>query len=209
MMRHAEWPWRIGKANWETESRAVRLAGLILLGAAELFAQARPSAPARINEHATAPEREIVVSIPDHKLALIENGRVVKVYPVAVGRRATPSPTGTFFIADRVKNPTYYHPGVVIPPGRNNPVGTRWMGLSKPGYGIHGTDDPRSIGHAASHGCIRMHDRDAEDLFARVRVGDVVKIYGHTDAVTLALFHDGEPAMPVLTAANYSTAGAQ
>ena len=195
------------KAWREAEIRVGRLAGILLLGAAELAAQTRPPSPARVKEHRVATERKIVVSIPDRKLALIENGIVVKVYRVAVGRRATPSPTGMFFIADRVKNPTYYRPGVVIPPGKWNPVGTRWMGLSIAGYGIHGTDEPRSIGHRASHGCIRMLDRDAQDLYARVRVGDEVLLHAHADAVTRALFHPAATSARVLSARAYVGAG--
>ncbi len=194
--------------NHKTGARAIQLAGLILLAAAGLAAQPRPATAARIDQDSAVPARQIVISIPDRKLALVVNGRVVKVYPVAVGRRMTPSPTGTLFIANRVKNPTYYRPGLVIPPGKSDPVGTRWMGLSKRGYGIHGTDEPWSIGHAASHGCIRMRNRDAEDLFARVRIGDVVEFHTRRDAVVLALFHGGQPERPVLTAASYVTTGA-
>lgn len=196
------------KVNLESDARAVRIAGLILLGAAGLSAQSAPARVKRTDKPAAQAERRIVISIPDHKLALIEDGRLVKIYRVAVGRRVTPSPTGTFYIANRVKNPTYYRPGVVIPPGPRDPVGTRWMGLSEPGYGIHGTNEPGSIGHAASHGCIRMRNRDAEDLFSRVRVGDVVELHAHRDALVLALFHDSKPAEPVLTAANYVVASA-
>ncbi|MGA8159576.1 MAG: L,D-transpeptidase [Acidobacteriaceae bacterium] len=138
--------------------------------------------------------RTIVVSLEDRRLALLEDGVVKKVYPVAVGKDATPSPTGTFTIVARVTDPTYYHDGKVIPAGPENPVGTRWMGLSQKGYGIHGTNAPRSIGKAASHGCIRMGRRDLEDLFAQVRAGDVVEIVGERDAETAAIF--GMPAMP-------------
>ncbi|HEU5458363.1 MAG TPA: L,D-transpeptidase, partial [Terracidiphilus sp.] len=120
------------------------------------------------------PVREIVVSLQDRKLALLEDGRLVHVYPVAVGKATTPSPVGSYFIRVRVTNPTYYHHGKVIPPGQGNPVGDRWMSLSLPGYGIHGTNEPHSIGKAASHGCIRMGRHDIEDLFGRVRVGDRV-----------------------------------
>ncbi len=120
--------------------------------------------------------RRIIVSIADRTLAVIEGGRVVKVYPVAVGTRQTPSPTGEFKITSRLASPTWYHPGKVIPPGKANPLGTRWMGLSRAGYGIHGTNEPRSIGHNASHGCIRMRNRDAEELFRLVRVDDTVEI---------------------------------
>src|SRR5262245_39987187 len=100
--------------------------------------------------------RRIVVSIPDRKLALIENDQIVSLYPVAVRAPAPPSPVGTFTVVTRVSNPTYYHPGVVIGPGATNPIGTRWIGLSEKGFGIHGTDQPGSIGFARSHGCIRL-----------------------------------------------------
>jgi lipoprotein-anchoring transpeptidase ErfK/SrfK len=121
--------------------------------------------------------RRIVVSIPDRKLAVVENDQVVEVFAVAVGAPATPSPTGSFTVINRVANPTYYHPGTVIAPGARNPVGTRWIGLNHKGYGIHGTDEPRSIGSAASHGCIRLRNADIERLFARVRTGDVVELH--------------------------------
>ncbi len=132
--------------------------------------------------------RVIVVSLEDRRLALVEDGAVKKVYRVAVGRESSPSPTGTFIVTGRVENPTYYHDGKVIPPGPGNPVGTRWMGLSQKGYGIHGTNKPRSIGKAASHGCIRMRQRDLEELFDVVRAGDTVKIVGERDEETVAIF---------------------
>jgi lipoprotein-anchoring transpeptidase ErfK/SrfK len=144
--------------------------------AAMLMAAGRAMAQ---NEEETA--RRIVVSIPDRKLALIENGKVVKVYPIAVGADATPSPTGTFTVIHRIPNPTWYHAGKVVPPGKNNPVGSRWIGLSQKGYGIHGTNAPKSIGHNVSHGCIRMLNRDVEKLFELVQVGDVVELHGESN----------------------------
>lgn len=143
-----------------------------------------------------SPKRVIVVSIPDRKLALLEDERVVKIYDVAVGRDVSPTPAGTFTIVNRVTNPAYYHEGKVIPPGKTNPVGARWMGLSKKHYAIHGTDEPRSIGKAASHGCVRMNARDVADLFRRVRVGDTVEIHGERDAQVAQIFADA----PVVTA---------
>jgi lipoprotein-anchoring transpeptidase ErfK/SrfK len=125
-----------------------------------------------------APKRRVLVSIPDRKLFVLEDGRVVRTFAVAVGAAVSPSPTGEFQIVSRISNPTYYHPGVVIPAGAGNPIGTRWVGLNKKGYGIHGTNEPRSIGRAASHGCIRLRNRDIERLFAVVRVGDTVEIRG-------------------------------
>jgi lipoprotein-anchoring transpeptidase ErfK/SrfK len=134
--------------------------------------------------------RRLVVSLSDRRLALIEDGKVKKVYTVAVGKESTPSPTGTFTIMNRVRNPSYSHDGKVIAPGPENPVGTRWIGLSAKGYGIHGTNEPGSIGKAASHGCIRMRKSDLEDLFASVEKGDQVEIVGGQDPETAELFGD-------------------
>jgi L,D-transpeptidase catalytic domain len=138
-----------------------------------------------------ADKRLLLISIPDHQLALIEDGQVKKIYSVAVGKDSTPSPTGSFRIVARLVDPTYYHEGKVIAPGPHNPLGDRWMGLDRKGYGIHGTNAPNSIGKSASHGCIRMAKGDLEELFAMVKVGDVVEIRSERDAQTIALFGDG------------------
>ncbi len=137
---------------------------------------------------AWAQERRIVISIPDRMAALVEQGTIVKVYPIAVGAPATPSPAGEFTIANRIPNPTFYQPGLVVPPGKNNPLGTRWIGLSRKGYGVHGTNNPRSIGRRASHGCIRMLNRDVEDLFPRVAEGDVVELHGERNERVAQIF---------------------
>jgi lipoprotein-anchoring transpeptidase ErfK/SrfK len=132
-----------------------------------------------------ATSRRIVVSLPDRKLALIENEEIVSIYPIAIGAAQSPSPVGTFNVVTRVANPTYYKPGKVIGPGAANPIGTRWIGLSAKGYGIHGTDSPKSIGFAKSHGCIRLRNEDVERLFERVRAGDVVELHAErTDEIT-------------------------
>jgi len=132
--------------------------------------------------------RRVVVSIPDRKLALIDGDQVVSIYPVAVGAPVSPSPVGTFSVVTRVTNPTYYRPGRVIGPGAGNPIGTRWIGLSVRGFGIHGTDDPRSIGFAKSHGCIRLQNQDVEQLFEQLRAGDVVELHAERTPEILQLF---------------------
>jgi lipoprotein-anchoring transpeptidase ErfK/SrfK len=107
-----------------------------------------------------------------------------RTFAVATGQAVYPTPTGTFHIVVKWVNPWWYPPtqdawarGLKpVPPGPDNPLGTRWMGLSAPGVGIHGTDEPASIGYSASHGCIRMQVPDAEWLFDRVRVGTTVFI---------------------------------
>jgi hypothetical protein len=168
---------------------------------------------------AGAQKRLIVVSLEDRKLALVEDGQVKKVYSVAVGKPSTPSPTGTFTIERRVMNPTYHHSGKTVLPGPGNPVGTRWMGLSIRGYGIHGTNEPHSIGKAASHGCIRMARADLEEFYTLVAVGDTVEMVSERNEETAQLFGNGEnpaavAAQPVQTvvaatiAAPFSASGA-
>jgi hypothetical protein len=152
-------------------------------------------------------QRTILVSIPDRKLAVIENGEVLKTYSVAVGAAESPSPTGEFTITNRLENPTYYRPGVVIEPGPQNPLGTRWIGLNQKGYGIHGTNAPNSIGKAASHGCIRMARNDLEELFVMVRAGDVVKIEAERDEEVATVFGGSAHTeqQQVVAAANHDT----
>jgi len=132
--------------------------------------------------------RVVLVSLADRQLAVIEDGKVLAYFSVAVGAAVSPSPTGEFEIVNRVANPAYYHEGVVMAASENSPVGTRWIGLNLKGYGIHGTNAPRSIGRAASHGCIRLRNRDVERLYAMLRVGDVVEIRGERDEEIAEVF---------------------
>jgi lipoprotein-anchoring transpeptidase ErfK/SrfK len=143
-------------------------------------------------ENRVRAQRQLIVSIPDRKLAVLENGHVLRVFTVAVGASVSPSPTGEFQIINRVSHPTYYHPGQVIPAGNDNPLGPCWIGLNRKGYGIHGTNVPSSIGKAASHGCIRLRNREVEQLFEMVRPGDSVEIRAERDDETAELF-GGEP----------------
>jgi lipoprotein-anchoring transpeptidase ErfK/SrfK len=158
----------------------------VLILAASRRSDAQSPEPRSLTTANIPHQRKVVVSIPHRKLALIEDGAVKKVYPVAVGAAESPSPTGTFQIKNRLERPTYFHPGKVIPAGPDNPLGTRWIGLTAKGYGIHGTNEERSIGKAASHGCIRMHRRDLEELFAKLQTGDEVEILGEDDATELS-----------------------
>jgi lipoprotein-anchoring transpeptidase ErfK/SrfK len=173
----------------QTRTRQAGIGKLYSLAAMLFVAIAQAAAQDKSSIAAAAPRnRRIIVSIPDRKLALLDDGRVLRVYTVAVGAQVSPSPRGEFKIISRLSHPTYFHPGVVIPPGKNNPLGTRWIGLDRRGYGIHGTNQPQSIGKAASHGCIRMAQADLEQLFDEVQVGDVVEIRAHADPETAAIF---------------------
>jgi lipoprotein-anchoring transpeptidase ErfK/SrfK len=171
------------------------LAVVVLMAVADAAAQ---------NRGVRQPDRQVVVSIPERKLALIEDGQVVKIYTVAVGADVSPSPDGEFKIVNRVEKPTYYHKGKVIPSGRSNPLGTRWIGLSEPHYGIHGTNEPWSIGKAASHGCIRMAHKDLEELFTLVRPGDTVIIRAEEDELTSRIFGS---TTPILAQSQFAAAG--
>jgi L,D-transpeptidase ErfK/SrfK len=152
------------------------------------------SVPATATEAATVvatpTARRIIVSIPDRRIVVVENNEVLAAFPVAVGAPATPSPVGTFTVISRVTRPTYYSAGKTIAAGAGNPVGTRWIGLSRKGYGIHGTNAPSSIGHAKSHGCIRLRNADVERLFEQVRAGDSVELHAERTPEIAQLFAD-------------------
>ncbi len=187
-------PIAIQSASLAQPRFSIVLCALVLAFSSSTAAQSASSTPESAKP---APTRRIVVSIPDRKLALLENGRLVKVYPVAVGTPESPSPSGEFQIVRRLENPTYFHPGVVIAPGPANPIGTRWIGLNVKGFGIHGTNRPASVGKNASHGCVRLRNRDMEDLFARVRVGDRVSLLAERTSESAQIF--GAPANAAAT----------
>jgi lipoprotein-anchoring transpeptidase ErfK/SrfK len=179
-----------GKANRQKKEALWNLAAVLLMTTVSAALQASiPTTPGpKAPEFAKSTVRWVLVSIPDRKLALFENGRVVRIYRVAIGKSSTPSPVGEFKIVNRVTNPTYYHKGQVIAAGKGNPVGSRWMGLSAKGYGIHGTNQPNSIGKAASTGCIRVGKKDLEELFTLVDAGDVVQIRAERDEQIASVF---------------------
>jgi lipoprotein-anchoring transpeptidase ErfK/SrfK len=126
----------------------------------------------------------IVVNRGQNRLYLFDGTKLFRTFPVATGQAIYPTPAGTWHIVVKWKNPWWYPPtqdswakGLKpVPPGPSNPLGTRWMGLSAPGVGIHGTDEPSSIGYSASHGCIRMQVPDAEWLFDHVDIGTTVYV---------------------------------
>ncbi|ASS75684.1 hypothetical protein CIG75_12240 [Tumebacillus algifaecis] len=112
----------------------------------------------------------IRVSLHKRRLDLLDHTKVIKSYPVGVGKMATRTPFGNYKIISKAPNPGR-RPG-----GPITVYGTYWMGLSRKGYGIHGTNRPASIGKYVSKGCIRMFNKDVEDLAKRVSIGTEVKI---------------------------------
>lgn len=105
----------------------------------------------------------IKIQLSRRTLFLINNNTIVRSYPVGVGKNSTMTPTGTYHIISKVPNP-------------GGPFGAIWMGLSQPHYGIHGTNNPSSIGGAVSKGCIRMYNQDALELASKVSIGTPVII---------------------------------
>lgn len=127
----------------------------------------------------------IVVDISDNTLQFYDGLKLMKEYRVATGTPGFPTPAGTFEIIDKRENPTWTNPDpdgwgkdlpAFIGPGPGNPLGTRAMYLNAPGIRIHGTWDSSSIGTAASHGCIRMHVQDSEELYPLVPLGTQVLV---------------------------------
>ena len=125
----------------------------------------------------------IVIHRGSNRLYLYRGMQPWRVFGVATGQSRYPTPLGRWHVVVKWRNPWWYPPSSdwakgskPIPPGPGNPLGTRWMGLSASGVGIHGTPDDASIGYSASHGCIRMHILDAEWLFNHVTIGTTVFI---------------------------------
>ena len=126
----------------------------------------------------------IVINRLLNRLSLYQGMTSWRTFGVATGQSSYPTPRGWFHIVVKARNPWWYPPtssdwarGLEpVPPGPGNPLGTRWMGISAPGVGIHGTPDAASIGYSASHGCIRMRISDAEWLFEHVGIGTTVYI---------------------------------
>jgi lipoprotein-anchoring transpeptidase ErfK/SrfK len=125
----------------------------------------------------------IVIRRNSNRLLLYDGMKYWRFFVVATGQSSYPTPLGRFTIVVKWRNPWWYPPNSPwaagekpIPPGPDNPLGTRWMGLSAPGVGIHGTPSDASIGYSVSHGCIRMHIPEAEWLFNHVDIGTTVFI---------------------------------
>lgn len=129
-------------------------------------------------------DMRIVVNLTSRLLLLYEGETVIRTYSIGVGKAVSPTPLGSYRIITKIVNPEWENPYLPrgqakIKPGKNNPLGTRWMGFKeyKSGeYGIHGTNRPDSVGKTSSHGCIRMKIKDSEELFEKVEIGTPVDI---------------------------------
>jgi L,D-transpeptidase catalytic domain len=136
----------------------------------------------------------IVINIPTRNLILYQNGIEVKRFQVGVGRPEFPTPVGNFSVIQMNMNPAWENPylgagKMRIAAGARNPLGTRWIGFKEDGkgqYGMHGTDNPKSVGQYSSHGCVRMFIRDAEELFNWVSYGTPVDVTYNPVIVNIA-----------------------
>lgn len=106
---------------------------------------------------------EIIINTQSFTMTLLKDGTTVKTYPIAIGKPSTPTPKGTFRIINKA-----YKPG--------GPFGARWLGLNIKGYGIHGTNNPSSIGKAVSNGCIRTYNQNIIELYNTLPIGTLVNI---------------------------------
>jgi L,D-transpeptidase ErfK/SrfK len=132
----------------------------------------------------------LVINLPELNLYRFHNGTYLRRYSLAVGKPSWPTPTGTYKIYEKRKNPTWNVPPSIqeemeemgqtvvekVPPGPKNPLGKFWLGTTAAGVGIHATNRPWSVGYSVSHGCIRMLPHEIAQLFPDVEVGTVVKI---------------------------------
>jgi len=156
-----------------------------------------PSQDALRPENPRAHGRELVLDRRRRLLLVIENGQELRRFPVAVGRPGWETPVGQFEVIERVVNPVWKHPatGQLVPAGPQNPLGSRWIGFYRDcrghrGFngragltvqgcatmGFHGTPNRRSIGQAASHGCVRLYDEQVRQLFELVSMGMPVTV---------------------------------
>jgi hypothetical protein len=124
-------------------------------------------------------EKKITLNLASRLLTIYEGDVKVRIYPVGVGKTSTPTPIGYYKVTDKEMNPEWIDPDNTnfrIESGEENPLGYRWIGLFG-NYGIHGTNKPDSIGGYVSNGCIRMYEKDVENLYNMVPLGTPVEIY--------------------------------
>lgn len=123
----------------------------------------------------------LVLQLTERKVSVYKGSQIVATYPVAIGKKGRETPTGEWQVMETIVNPgwTNFNTGKMMPPGKNNPLGSRWIGFwtdGKDTIGFHGTNQPNSIGKAVSHGCVRMYDKDVQALYPLIKVGTIVRV---------------------------------
>ncbi|MBM5800208.1 MAG: L,D-transpeptidase [Cyanobacteria bacterium K_DeepCast_35m_m2_023] len=176
--------------------RTVLLSGLLALGGGNLTPAPAHADPAQLGDQPPAAV-ELVLDRRRRQLRVLANGSEQRRYPVAIGRPGWETPVGRFRVLELVKEPAWVHPvsGVTVAPGLANPLGSRWIGFHEDctprrGFngqpqrvlrqcataGFHGTPLRGSIGHAVSHGCVRLLDEHIRDVFELVDLGTPVTV---------------------------------
>ncbi len=179
-------PSRVGLAVKRARLNAAVTQALATPGASHSVEVAVRKLKPKVTTKQLAAKYPVVVSVDrsNFRLTLFEDLKEVKSYPIAVGQAGLETPAGLYSIQNKQVDPSWYVPdsdwagdlaGTVVPPGPNNPLQARWMGITA-GAGIHGTSEPASLGSAASHGCIRMAVPDVIELYDLVEVGTPVFI---------------------------------
>jgi lipoprotein-anchoring transpeptidase ErfK/SrfK len=123
----------------------------------------------------------LVLKLKERKVYVYKGSQIVATYPVAIGKKGRETPTGEWQVMETIVNPgwTNFNTGKMMPPGKNNPLGSRWIGFwtdGKDTIGLHGTNKPDSIGKAVSNGCVRMYDKDVQALYPLIKVGTIVRV---------------------------------
>lgn len=185
---------------------------LVLTGGSQASAGPVSSAKSHVAQTVAATQPEsaaeevrVVINIPSRTLWVYEGERIIRHFPVGVGRPGFPTPVGRFSIIRKVLDPGWENPYLSsgqmrLAPGQDNPLGTRWMGFLRDSggeYGMHGTDNPGSVGKFSSHGCVRLKVPDAEALFEMVDVGTPVEVIyqpviirKHGNEIRIAVYAD-------------------
>ncbi|HLN64162.1 MAG TPA: L,D-transpeptidase family protein [Symbiobacteriaceae bacterium] len=204
----------MARFRWKAAVAALVTAVAVAVGGQALALAERPQG---IGPRAPTPTG-VLINIPARTLYWYKDGALVRSFPVGVGKPSSPTPTGRYEVINMLKHPWWYPPSGAAPvdPGPANPLGTRWMGWRDDGYGIHGNNNPDSIGFYVSAGCVRMYRDDVEWLYQQVDVGTPVNVVyepvqiqlGQGGQAYLAVYEDGygwgspDPA-DVLQAAGY------
>jgi hypothetical protein len=123
----------------------------------------------------------LVIRLSDRRVYVYDRDKITTSFPIAIGRSGWETPPGKFQVIDKIVAPAWENPftGEIAPSGADNPLGSRWIGFWTDGasyIGFHGTPNPESVGTPASHGCIRMYDKDVISLFEMVRIGTPVEV---------------------------------
>jgi lipoprotein-anchoring transpeptidase ErfK/SrfK len=142
---------------------------------------AKPTIATGNNQEPIVAAVNLVIKLNEKRVYVYKGDKLVTKYPIAIGKKGWETPTGEWQIMEKIRNPawTSFKTGEVLAPGGENPLGSRWIGFWTDGQdviGFHGTPDIKSIGTAASHGCVRMLNRDVKALYRIVKVGTTVKV---------------------------------